>query len=517
MKKPIALLLSLLMMFSAGAALASETMALDEKLSLQLQNGSGLTAEIAFTASQELNLSILDEQTNAMLRVLLADTKLDFRRIQGAGSGNRGKDDTSITLSGTNASLLDFRHTSDGVLEAYTSSLFGGKSYASARGDGLLLDLLLDRDTTWPGLERAMLAMDGADLEWRNQAEAQLKTITDKLSLWLQGYTRVSTERDEQNQLITVNTITIPAADLKTNMKAMLSDLYANRSLINLLRETMTATEGAAYLESSMLPGFQAAIDNLPVSGTVSILRRYDSAGRALLEDMVFPMGGTRGIQSIHYRMEAAEENTNKTIIEVTMLPKGTGLEEGSYFSLSFEGGPVADAQGEDVESYTGTLLMRREPEGNEGFTVQAGEEMPEEAYDFNLYLDRGLEVQDTQTRRYSRVQEYSLLIKPVALEGKGDQSIKLSLTLSSGADTRSATRLDGSFVWQDLSNESKIEAVIGGGSAAPWVIPSVDASGAIRLDRMNDSQLATQKTQLQADLLTAVTRLGLSFLGNGK
>lgn len=92
---------------------------------------------------------------------------------------------------------------------------FWGKELCFRPWDGLLLDLLMDRGTAWPGLERAIYAVYGADLEWRKQADAQLKAVSDKLSLWLQGYTRVSTERDAQNQLITVNTITIPMADLK--------------------------------------------------------------------------------------------------------------------------------------------------------------------------------------------------------------------------------------------------------------------------------------------------------------
>lgn len=513
MKRTIALLLSVLLLSSAALAFASSSMSLDEKLALQLQNGSGLTAEVNFTLTGDLNLSVLDEQVNALLKALLPGAQLELKSIRGAGSGNRGKEDMTLALSRAGVALAELRHTSDGVLESYTSTLFGGKSYASARGDGLLLDLLLDRDTTWPGLERAVWAMDGADLEWRRQAETQLKVFTDKLSLWLQGYTRISTERDTGNQLITVNTITIPMADLKTEMKGLLSDLYADRGLINLLREVMTSAEAAAYLEPSMLQAFSAAIDRLPVGGNVTISRRYDAAGRVLLDDMKFPMGGARGMESIHYRLEAAGLDADKTLVEITMQPKDQGRQEGSFYSLSFEGGSVQDDPDGTAESYTGTLLIRKEPEGNEGFTVQTADQDAEKIYHFTLSLDQGVEKQDSQTRNYTREQEYSLVIKPQDIEGEGDQSIKLNLTLSSGADTRSATRFAGSFVWEDLSNESKIEAAISGGSAAPWVIPSVDASGAIRLDRMSESELSGQKTQLQKDLMAAITRLGIAFL----
>ena len=513
MKRTIALLLSALLALSATSALGSEVMTLDEKLALQLQNGSGLIVAADFSASSDLDLSVLDEQMNTLLKALLPGSRLDIKRVQGAGSGNRGKEDMTLTLSRAGAPLADLRHTSDGVLESFTSSLFGGKSYASARGDGLLLDLLMDRGTAWPGLERAIYAVYGADLEWRKQADAQLKAVSDKLSLWLQGYTRVSTERDAQNQLITVNTITIPMADLKARMKTLLADLYANRTLSGLLREVMTAAESAAYLEPSMLQGFSAAIDRLPVSGNVSISRRYNAAGRTLLDDMTLPMGGTRGVESLHYRMEAAGSDSDKTLLEIAMQPKAAGQSQGSFYSLSLEGGPVADDPGGSMHSFTGTLLIRNEPEGTEGFTVQAGEKDDERTYEFNLSYDQGIEEQDAQTRQYTRAQEYSLLIKPQDIEGEGDQSMTLKVTLSSGADTRSATRFEGTFSWQDMSNETKVEAAVSGGSAAPWLIPSGEAAGAIRLDRMNESELARQKTGLQADLLAAVTRLGIAFL----
>lgn len=262
-----------------------------------------------------------------------------------------------------------------------------------------------------------------------------------------------------------------------------------------------------------MLQGFSAAIDRLPVSGNVSISRRYNAAGRTLLDDMTLPMGGTRGVESLHYRMEAAGSDSDKTLLEIAMQPKAAGQSQGSFYSLSLEGGPVADDPGGSMHSFTGTLLIRNEPEGTEGFTVQTGEQDDERTYEFNLSYDQGVEQQDPQTRQYTRAQEYSLLIKPQNIEGEGDQSLTLKVTLSSGADTRSATRFEGTFSWQDMSNETKIEAAVSGGSAAPWLIPSVEAAGAIRLDRMNESELARQKTGLQADLLAAVTRLGIAFL----
>ncbi|NLD01887.1 MAG: hypothetical protein GX674_01145, partial [Clostridiales bacterium] len=114
MKRTIALLLSALLALSASSAFASEVMTLDEKLALQLQNGSGLIVAADFSASSDLDLSVLDEQMNTLLKALLPGSRLDIKRVQGAGSGNRGKEDMTLTLSRAGAPLADLRHTSDG-------------------------------------------------------------------------------------------------------------------------------------------------------------------------------------------------------------------------------------------------------------------------------------------------------------------------------------------------------------------------------------------------------------------
>ena len=68
-KRLIPLVLALLMLCSV--ALASEYTPLDEKLKLQVRNGSGLTATLSFEASYGAQMSAVDTATNAMLGALL--------------------------------------------------------------------------------------------------------------------------------------------------------------------------------------------------------------------------------------------------------------------------------------------------------------------------------------------------------------------------------------------------------------------------------------------------------------
>lgn len=509
MKKTIALLLAALMLLSSAAVFAAEFTNLDEKLTLQLQNGSGFNAQAAITALPNLKMSALDAQGNLFLTALLSGSVLELKTIKGAGLGNRDKEDLTLTLSRGGNKIADIRHTSDSVLESFASSLLGSNNYVSTRGDGRLLNLLFDWNNTWPGVERAIFAMSNADLEWRKQAEAQLKTYSDKLSIWLQGYTRFSNERDQKGQTVTINEITIPMTALKTQMKMLLTDLYANKNLLTLLGETMTPAEAAAYLQPMLLKGFQDAVDALPLLGNATVLRRYDPAGKLLLDEVNLPMGGSRGIESIHYRLQAGEPGQDETLLEVKMLPVEKDNAQGSFYSLKLLGGDVIDAaDGNDIKNYTGTLTIRSEAVKDKGFQVLLEEKSDTRSYDFNLYMDNGKLMQDPQTRQYSSEHEISLVIKPIDIEGLGDQSMNLKLVLTSGASTNSATKFTGQLVWKDLMTDAAITADLSGGSIPPWVVPSVDAMPSVRMDRMSVLELQNLKTQLQTSLLAGIARL---------
>lgn len=510
MRKMTALLLAALMLLGLTPVMAAEYDTLDQKLALQLQNGSGLTATAAFSATPNLKMSVLSEADNVMLAALLPGASLELRHIRGANVSGRGKEDLSLTLNRSGVKVADVKYTSDGILESVASSLLGPKPYAAARGDGLLAALLLKQDTEWPGVERAIWAMSTADLEWRKQAEAQLKPITDRLSLWLQGFTRITTERNTAGQTITINTITIPAAEVKKQLKLMMSELYGNQTLLALLREQLTAREARAYLEPTMLQGFYTAIDQLALDGSVTVQRKYNPAGQLILDDIRLPMGGARGMRLVRYRYELLTDGEGTTLAEITMMPKSTAANaQGSVYLLEMRGGRVADApEGADATSYAGTLTIQPEPGTDQAFTVNEADKPAQRVWQFNLSADHGAETVDAQTSRLKREHAITLLLKPQNMPGVGDQTVKLNLSIDSGRPTSSATRFNGQLVWQDLSTESAVTADISGASAPPWVIPSVDTADAIRLDRMTEQQLTQQQTLLQATLTGAMTRL---------
>ena len=58
------------------------------------------------------------------------------------------------------------------------------------------------------------------------------------------------------------------------------------------------------------------------------------------------------------------------------------------------------------------------------------------------------------------------------------------------------------------MGNQSSITADITGSSVAPWVIPSVNTQGALRLDSLSDAHLVSQRAQLRLNFFAAIAAL---------
>ncbi|MHC1786769.1 MAG: hypothetical protein AB9880_06890 [Christensenellales bacterium] len=513
MKKTLSLLLAALLLLSLTAAMAQDY-SLDSKLRLQLLNGSGLTGTAALSLVPGKTMSALDAATNTLLAALLQGTTLDLRYIRGI-SANVGQEDLSLVLKRGTEQLADLRYTTDGVLESLGSSLLGPGKLASAKGDKLILGLLTGQAAQrWPSLERAIYTLSIGDNAWNKRAEAALKPYTDRLSLWLQAYTRITGGQGATGQPLTLNTITIPAADLKSEIKQLLTAVYQDKAVLTLLKGQLTPREVAAYLQPSMLPGLSQSIDLLPLSDNIAIMRGYDLKGAVALDEMRLPLAGTGGAQSLYYRYDMIGANESSSLIELQMAPKVPGNKTGAQCSLSFKGGPLEDApEGTEQSSYAGTFTLTPEAAGTEGFTVDKAAPAAALVTDFTLYLDFGGEIKDQTTGASTRDYEITLLLKPVGNEKVGEQAILLKGQLASGPQTNAATRFSGSLIWQDQLTGGSITAEITGTSAAPWAIPTIAGTGALRLDSLTQEQLALQKTQLQATLQRSLLALTQSFL----
>lgn len=508
MKKTMSLLLALLMLLAGSLALAQDY-TLDRKLQLQLLNGSGLKAKAVLSATPGLQMTALDAATNGILGGLLPGAELELSYIRST-SANRGQEDLNLLLKRGGVQAATVRYGTDGILESLQSSLLGGQSLVSLRGDGRIMSLFSGKALgAWPGLERAYFAVQNSDNVWRAKAETLLKPYLDKMSLWLQPYTKIGTDQSSGKQ-VTVNTVTIPASALKAQLKQMLADLYRDTEMMNHLRQQLSASEVVAYLQPTMLPGIQAAIDQLALSGDITVSRRYDQSGQLILDEMNLPMGGAQGLERFRYRYELGADGQGKGLIELIQGSAAGAANTG--MSLSFMGGRPSDAaEGEETLSYTGTLTLNPKADGK-SFTVE-GAAKAARVFDYNFYRNSGKESFDEATKVSTQEHEITLLLKPKGIAGLGDQSINLTAKLNSGLGDGKATHFTGKLVWQDMSTQSTIAADLSGSSVAPWVIPSVNTAGAIRLDGMTQQQLDAQKTQVQLALAAAIAGLAQGLM----
>lgn len=509
MKRTIACLLAALMLLTAFGALAADY-TLDQKLGMQLRDGSGLKASLRFTMPPGTRMSALDTATNAVLAALLPAAGLDVRYIRSAGS-LKGQEDTTVTLLKGGAQVADFTFTTDGTLEAVRSSLLGTQTYASLKGDGLFLSLLTGQNAQWPGLERALWAMNGADNAWRAQAETKMKPYLDNLATWLQTFTTSGSKQDDAGRTVTASATTVPAAEVKAQLKRMLATLYQDAELLTLLRQQFSPWEAAAYLEPSMLPGFQAAIDALPLTESLVMERHFNAQGAVVLDVLKLPMGGAKGLKSLHYRFQEAADGNRTLMVDCVQVPTLSANQDGAQRTLTMQGTTLPEQQeGMETGSYQGTLVLT--PEAGT-FTVTGTEAPPAPSIGFALTFKADAEVPDEQNQQSTRDVSLNLKLTPQGFEGVGEQTLVVTGQFKGGVRQSAATHFTGKAIWQDASTQGSITMDVEAATAAPWAIPTVAGVNTIRLDSMTAAQLAQQKTTLLNALTTGFQQLTAAFL----
>ena len=505
MKKALSLLLSALLALTALPALAQEY-TLDQKLSKQVKDGSGLRMTVTFEKTGGA-FSLLDAAANAALGVLAQGSSLSLRSLRGVGT-LKGKEDLEVTFTKGDQQLADLKYVKDTQLEALSSSLLGGVGYVDVRDGGLLLALFTGQNVAWPPVEGVLMKVNSAESTWQAAAGRKLDTYTAKLSLWLQGFTQNSTQRDANNNLQTRSTISVPAEQLKSQIKQLLVDLYSDAELLALLGQELDGRQAAAYLQPGMMNSFFTALDQLKLSGNVEATRVFDAQAKMVESHLTLPLGGARGVQKLIHAYTVSPDGGESNTWTLEMAPKSAANTLGTIHSLTYTGGRIADAP--ESKAYTGTYSLA--PEAGQGnFTVEEGQPaQTAQTYAFNLYIGPGKETIDQTTRRSSREDEYTLLITPQGENGPAPQAFSLKMRLESGDRTNSATSFKGTLTWQDQGSEALITAAIDGASAPPWQIADVNPAGLTRVDTMSKTQLDALGQQIQQTLQSALAQMVL-------
>ncbi len=513
MKRFFALLLALVaaLPFLSAPSLAADY-TLDEKLVLQLKNGSGLNATASFGITPGARFTAFDEATNALLGALLNGNALNLRYIKTAGT-NKGRQELSLSFKKAETEAAWFRYAEDGAFAAFSSSLLGAETYLSAKGDGVIAGLAAGSPSAWPDVLPVLYTLITADNEWSSRAGASLQAYTSRLGIWLQSFTAINTERDAAGQPATRTKIVVPAPAVKAQIKQLLMDFHRDAELASLLKEQLSAREAAAWLEPGMLNAFLSAVDALPLSGDLGVDRLFDNKGALVYSSVSLPMAGFRNIDQVTSTFTAGEGG-GETEITVVFLPPEGGS-GGAEVSLRYTGGALADGAG--ASSYSGTLAIFPAEGYGEGFAVEGGDaQAREKTWSFHLYFRSGEESYDPASDRSAR--EYEATLAVIAGPGgAAAQHLSMKAQLNSGSNSRSATKFTADLSWEDQETGAAMTARIEGSSVPPWAVPALDAPLAIRLDQLSAGQLLLLREQLAAALSRNFAALAAGLLATGQ
>ncbi|MGI6670441.1 MAG: hypothetical protein ACOX58_02500 [Christensenellales bacterium] len=502
--------LILALMLLAPLALAAEYTPLDQKLMLQVRNGSGLTGTLTFDASKGAQMSALDPATNTMLSSLLPGSTMDVRFLRALFGANKGREELRLTLQKSGQDAASLTYVADSAVATLASTLLGNTVLAYGKGDATLGGLLGKPGTAWPQLEPLLLVLNSADNDWKKGADAALERYSAKISVWMQSFTRVSTQKDAQGKTNTSTTVVIPANAVKAQAKQLLTDLYQDAEVITLLQQRLSAKEAAAYLDKNMMSAFFTSLDALTLSQDVSIERVFDATGNISSSKISLPMGGYQGIDVLDASYQAIDALNGTTAITLKFLT--TEQQPAPVWTLTYTGGSEADSP--DASAYKGTLTLQ---DGSDQATFTVGGAAPSTSrvYDFNLDIQQPPEVYQQSERGMTGRKEYqvTLLVTPKSNDAAGPQSFHLNAVLSGLSDDRAATSVEGTLTWEDLKTEGSYTVSFKGKSAAPWNIPAPDVTNATRPDSLSATQLAAFQQQLSLTLQQSLAGLAARFL----
>lgn len=460
MKRLTALLLVLALVLSAAPAMAATLL---EKFEGQLTE-QGFKGTVAFTASGEKTALFSGDAwawvLSAAPRITLEATHSLMDRVDGQAALN-------VLIDGKTAGKTSLLYNQEQM--GVSSDLLAGYDaawYAAPRDWNLsvLLQGLTQQGSAWPPVWRLLTAVESAPDAWKEKAAQHFVSYETKLGTWLNTYAAVSTAT-EGNVAYTQLQWVIPAEDVKTEIKALMKDFFADAALLSLLREVATPQEAACYLQPGMEPILSSWVDKTALAGKIEITRRYSAAGDTVLDQVKLPFS----------------ENQPLSALTVTVTPES----DGRLWTLQ--------GAGRDGAEYGVSCLMANKENiysGAVDVTLPAGEDGKKKtvAFDFNGTWDGGKEEYSLTTDRFEQTMEGTLVIKPRSLDVPS-QSLTLKAAFSSASSPRASTRLEAELTWRDLDGDASVTAALSGRTAAPTEVEKLaDKANVQRLDRLPGS-----------------------------
>ncbi len=447
-----------------------------------------LTGEVTGEASK-----LTDPETWAAIKALFAANTLSISHTVKDSQKNEG-DESVLTLTnqaGTEIARLNILTDAAGVIYLQSDLLDEGGLYYAFDSGFDWSAMLLPGDNAWPSLLHVISEVSRASQTWQEQAKPYMEQFSLNISRWLQSYVTTSTEQKVNGAYVTIADYELPVAAVMQETRALLVDFYRNSSLLSLLAQVMTAEEQAAYLQPSMTLPFLQMLDNVKLSGNISVHRQYETSSGDVLYDSIsvpFPEGlPVRSLTLVHVpNAEGGELWQLKAVMDAEQL--GIAYEQTITIDIA--------AQNTDTDVWTGSALALLNASTDPESLNQEDQTLFSCTYNLNAPAPK--DTNDFYQSRYERRYEATLVVKPDESMGLPSFSLGGSFVIYSKSSTPSSTcYVESTVSLTDLDQESAITLNFSGKTPQRWTPPMLtDAiSSALRMDMMS--------TQSRLELLT--------------
>ncbi|MGN1020116.1 MAG: hypothetical protein ACI4O7_07055 [Aristaeellaceae bacterium] len=470
MKRFWCLMLCLALALTSSCALAAEEYTLPEKLQMQIEFGNGVKGAVALTASGEGDL--------AKALSVLNGTEIQIR---------------AITLDGTYQTSL---YALDGETQLGLTQVYGDGENVYLRSE-LLPELVLsyplgedwlerlmgrtgEDNPTWYSVASNLLSL--SDEVWEAAWAPALQPYTTQLEMWLSGYaSEPVVNQGEQGETLMSVRYTVPAQDVKEEIKTLLVQALSDEGLMGLLRAQMTEEQAAVYLTPGLMYYYEAVIDALPLDGEITMERDLSTRGETISTAVSLPLPAESRWQEM-----SLEQGGGDTALTLT------GAENALTLVLR-----TASAT-ESSAVYTG--LLRLEPEEGQGLAAA-----------FNLKKVFSHTVDD-DTREHDMTTWTLDVTMDESVAGDGDYVVfePIHATLMTHFHSKNAKR-NATTLELTASLTQGTESLSLAGSiktTSPWVLDQLPTEGAEDLTAMTESYRSEILGMMWANLQSVLSAL---------
>ncbi|MBE5814809.1 MAG: hypothetical protein E7320_06325 [Clostridiales bacterium] len=218
-------------------------------------------------------------------------------------------------------------------------------------------------------------------MQYQNDAvDALMSRIYLRTDLWIEGYRQDAalSRLEDGSPVVTVNYQVAPAS-IKAQAKQLVLELLSDEEALQALRAATDEETAALLLNPAFQPYYFAAIDQLPLTGDLTLSRTLDMQGETMALHLSLPFYDAQsGAVTLMYdraRGEGDLPDTNTLTVEGD--GQGMSLSYLTYRSLT------------DVTVYQGTLHFtggEAEPLPDIAFTLSSRSAQTKEAGDMNVH-----------------------------------------------------------------------------------------------------------------------------------